>query len=69
MNIPTIGIGAGAGCDAQVLVWQDMAGLSRRTAKFVKRYADVAGVLGQAARSFGEDVVAGQFPAPEHAYH
>jgi 3-methyl-2-oxobutanoate hydroxymethyltransferase len=69
VNIPTIGIGAGAGCDAQVLVWQDMAGLSPRTAKFVKRYADVAGVLGQAARSFGQEVVAGQFPGPEHAYH
>jgi 3-methyl-2-oxobutanoate hydroxymethyltransferase len=69
VNIPTIGIGAGAGCDAQVLVWQDMAGLSPRTAKFVKRYADVAGVLGQAARSFGREVVAGEFPAPEHAYH
>ena len=41
MNIPTIGIGAGADCDAQVLVWQDMAGLSPRTPKFVKRYADV----------------------------
>jgi 3-methyl-2-oxobutanoate hydroxymethyltransferase len=69
VNIPTIGIGAGAGCDAQVLVWQDMAGLSPRTAKFVKRYADVAGVLGQAARSFGQEVVAGEFPAPEYAYH
>ena len=68
VNIPTIGIGAGADCDAQVLVWQDMAGLSPRTPKFVKRYADVAGVLGQAARSFGQDVVAGQFPGPEHAY-
>ena len=68
VNIPTIGIGAGADCDAQVLVWQDMAGLSPRTPKFVKRYADVAGVLGQAARSFGQEVVAGQFPGPEHAY-
>jgi 3-methyl-2-oxobutanoate hydroxymethyltransferase len=69
VGIPTIGIGAGAGCDAQVLVWQDMAGLSPRTPRFVKRYADVAGVLGQAARSFAEEVVSGQFPAPEHAYH
>ena len=50
VSIPTIGIGAGPGCDAQVLVWQDMAGLSPRTPKFVKRYADLAGVLGQAAR-------------------
>ena len=69
VNIPTIGIGAGADCDGQVLVWQDMAGLTPRTPKFVKRYADVAGVLGQAARSFGQEVVAGQFPGPEHAYH
>jgi 3-methyl-2-oxobutanoate hydroxymethyltransferase len=69
VSIPTIGIGAGTDCDAQVLVWQDMAGLSPRTPKFVKRYADVAGVLGQAARSFGQEVEAGQFPGPEHAYH
>ena len=69
VNIPTIGIGAGAACDAQVLVWQDMAGLSPRTARFVKRYAEVAAVLGDAARSFAEEVVAGQFPAEEHAYH
>ena len=45
LTIPTIGIGAGPGCDAQVLVWQDMAGLSPRTAKFVKKYADLAAVL------------------------
>src|SRR3984957_17925836 len=50
VSIPTIGIGAGPDCDAQVLVWQDMAGLSPRTPKFVKRYADVAGVLGRAAQ-------------------
>ncbi len=68
MSIPTIGIGAGPHCDAQVLVWQDMAGLSPRTAKFVKRYADLAGVLGNAARSFAEDVVTGQFPDAEHSY-
>ena len=68
MSIPTIGIGAGPNCDAQVLVWQDMAGLTPRTAKFVKRYADVAGVLSDAARSFAEDVVTGQFPDAEHSY-
>ena len=68
MSIPTIGIGAGSHCDAQVLVWQDMAGLTPRTAKFVKRYADVAGVLSDAARSFAEDVVTGQFPDAEHSY-
>jgi 3-methyl-2-oxobutanoate hydroxymethyltransferase len=69
VGIPTIGIGAGPGCDAQVLVWQDMAGLSPRTARFVKRYADMAHVLGDAARSFAEDVVGGSFPAEEHVYH
>jgi 3-methyl-2-oxobutanoate hydroxymethyltransferase len=68
LEIPTIGIGAGPDCDAQVLVWQDMAGLSPRTAKFVKRYADVASVLRDAAASFAEDVVSGSFPTPEYSY-
>ena len=68
VSIPTIGIGAGPGCDAQVLVWQDMAGLSPRTPKFVKRYADLAGVLGQAAQSFADEVVGGQFPSEEYSY-
>jgi len=68
LSIPTIGIGAGPDCDAQVLVWQDMAGLSPRTAKFVKRYADVAGLLGQAAKAFAEDVTGGAFPDAEHSY-
>jgi 3-methyl-2-oxobutanoate hydroxymethyltransferase len=67
-SIPTIGIGAGPDCDAQVLVWQDMAGLTPRTAKFVKKYADVAGLLGQAAQSFAREVAAGEFPAPQHSY-
>ncbi len=68
VSIPTIGIGAGPDCDAQVLVWQDMAGLTPQTAKFVKKYADVAGMLGDAARSFGREVSGGQFPGPEHSY-
>lgn len=68
LEIPTIGIGAGPHCDAQVLVWQDMAGLSPRTAKFVKRYADVAGLLRDAAESFAADVVGGSFPTPEYSY-
>ena len=68
LEIPTIGIGAGPHCDAQVLVWQDMAGLSPRTAKFVKRYADVARVLKDAAASFAADVVGGSFPTPEYSY-
>lgn len=68
LEIPTIGIGAGPHCDAQVLVWQDMAGLSPRTAKFVKRYADVAGVLRDAAEAFAAEVVGGTFPTPEYSY-
>jgi 3-methyl-2-oxobutanoate hydroxymethyltransferase len=68
LSIPTIGIGAGPDCDAQVLVWQDMAGLSTRTPRFVKQYADLSGVLRQAVRSFAEDVVAGSFPDEEHSY-
>jgi len=68
LSIPTVGIGAGSGCDAQVLVWQDMAGLTPRPAKFVKIYADVAGTLGQAARSFASEVAAGEFPTEEYSY-
>ncbi len=68
LSIPTIGIGAGPDCDAQVLVWQDMAGLSPRTPKFVRKYADVAGVLREAATAYARDVVAGTFPAQENTY-
>ena len=68
LSIPTIGIGAGSGTDAQVLVWQDMAGLTPNTAKFVKRYADVAGMLRGAVEEYAADVVSGAFPGPEHAY-
>ncbi|MGH3375201.1 MAG: 3-methyl-2-oxobutanoate hydroxymethyltransferase [Actinoallomurus sp.] len=68
LSIPVIGIGAGAGTDAQVLVWQDMAGLTPQTAKFVKRYADVAGVLRSAVEEYASEVVSGEFPAAEHSY-
>jgi 3-methyl-2-oxobutanoate hydroxymethyltransferase len=68
LDIPTIGIGAGPACDAQVLVWQDMAGLSPRTAKFVKKYADLAAVLRDAATAFARDVTGGAFPDEEHSY-
>jgi 3-methyl-2-oxobutanoate hydroxymethyltransferase len=68
LAIPTIGIGAGPDCDAQVLVWQDMAGLTPRTPKFAKRYADVAGLLGRAASAFADEVVAGGYPTAEYSY-
>lgn len=67
--IPTVGIGAGNECDAQVLVWQDMAGLrSGRLPRFVKQYADMRTVLSEAAHSFISDVEAGSFPGPEHSF-
>ncbi len=70
LRIPTIGIGAGPDCDAQVLVWTDMAGMNTgRTARFVKQYADLGGMLGQAASAFADDVRGGAFPAPEHSFH
>ncbi|GAA1208294.1 3-methyl-2-oxobutanoate hydroxymethyltransferase [Prauserella alba] len=69
LAIPTVGIGAGPECDAQVLVWQDMAGLRTGGApRFVKRYADVAGELTRAAQAFAADVRDGQFPAAEHTF-
>ncbi|HZG93188.1 MAG TPA: 3-methyl-2-oxobutanoate hydroxymethyltransferase [Mycobacteriales bacterium] len=67
--VPTIGIGAGAGCDAQVLVWQDMAGMTTgHTAKFVKAYADLRGALTDAAQSFAVEVRDGVYPGPAHTY-
>jgi len=68
--IPTIGIGAGPDTDAQVLVWQDMAGLrTGRAPRFVKKYADVAGVLTAATKAFAEEVRDGAFPAAEHTFN
>jgi 3-methyl-2-oxobutanoate hydroxymethyltransferase len=70
LEIPTIGIGAGPDCDAQVLVWQDMMGLRRGKApRFVKRYADMAGVMKGAVEQFAAEVRGGEFPAPEHVFH
>jgi 3-methyl-2-oxobutanoate hydroxymethyltransferase len=69
LAIPTIGIGAGPDCDAQVLVWQDMAGLrTGKAPRFVKRYADLAGELTGAVQRFAEEVRGGEFPAGEHTF-
>jgi len=69
VSIPTIGIGAGPATDAQVLVWQDMAGLTPgRPPKFVKRYAEVGAVLSDAVHAWADEVVAGTYPGPEHQY-
>ncbi len=69
LSIPTIGIGAGNGCDGQVLVWQDAFGLrTGKMARFVKQYADLHGVLTEAAQAYAADVKAGTFPGPEHTF-
>ncbi len=69
LRIPTIGIGAGVHCDAQVLVWQDAFGWrTDRLARFVKQYADVHGVLLDAARTYADEVRSGAFPGPEHTF-
>ncbi|MEH0928289.1 3-methyl-2-oxobutanoate hydroxymethyltransferase [Micromonospora sp. CPCC 205558] len=69
LPIPTVGIGAGPNTDAQVLVWQDMAGLrTGKAPRFVKRYADLAGALTDATRRFADEVRGGEFPAAEHTF-
>lgn len=67
--VPTIGIGAGPDTDAQVLVWSDMAGMNRgRKPRFVKPYADLGGLLLDAARRFGDEVRGGEYPDADHSY-
>jgi 3-methyl-2-oxobutanoate hydroxymethyltransferase len=69
LMVPTIGIGAGAGCDGQVLVWHDLLGLSdRRPARFVRRYAEVGDEIRRALEAYAGDVRTGAFPAEEHTY-
>ena len=69
VSIPTIGIGAGAGCDGQILVYQDMLGMfSDFTPKFVKRYANVGEVMREAFANYAAEVASGAFPAEEHTY-
>jgi 3-methyl-2-oxobutanoate hydroxymethyltransferase len=68
LHIPTVGIGAGVGCDAQVLVWQDMTGFNPKPAKFVKQFADVAGLLREAAVSYRDEVSAGTYPDEARSY-
>jgi len=69
VKIPTIGIGAGAGCDGQVLVTHDMLGLfTDLRPKFVKQYADVGASIRAAVEAYCQEVRAGQFPGPEHAF-
>jgi 3-methyl-2-oxobutanoate hydroxymethyltransferase len=70
VKIPTIGIGAGAGCDGQILVGYDMLGMfAELQPRFVKQYADLSNEIGRAVREYCRDVRAGSFPGPEHEFH
>lgn len=70
VSIPTIGIGAGAECDGQILVLHDVIGLfDRFTPKFVKRYANLSPEIQRAIDSYAKDVASGTFPAEEHTFH
>jgi 3-methyl-2-oxobutanoate hydroxymethyltransferase len=69
LAIPTVGIGAGPTCDAQVLVWQDMLGLrTGKLPRFVRQYTDLDAVMGEAVGRYVDDVRTGAFPAPEHTF-
>ena len=69
LTIPTISVGAGPHCDGQLMVWTDWAGFtSGRIPRFVKKYADLAQTLFDAAGAYREDVEAGLYPGPEHEY-
>jgi 3-methyl-2-oxobutanoate hydroxymethyltransferase len=65
---PTIGIGASVACDGQVLVLEDMLGLSPRTPKFVRRYGDLGPSIEAAVKGYADDVRSRSFPGPEHVY-
>jgi 3-methyl-2-oxobutanoate hydroxymethyltransferase len=69
LTIPTIGIGAGSATDAQVIVWQDLVGLTPDPApKFVRRYANIRADITQAAQSWRRDVEDGSFPSADESY-
>ena len=69
VSIPTIGIGAGAECDGQVLVLHDLLGLNDQfRPKFLRHYAELAGDVREAVRRFADDVKTGRYPAPEHSF-
>ncbi|RPF28712.1 MULTISPECIES: 3-methyl-2-oxobutanoate hydroxymethyltransferase [Georgenia] len=68
LPVPTIGIGAGNGCDGQVLVWTDMAGMGSWSPRFARRYAELGAALGAATRQYVTEVRTRAFPGPEHTY-
>ena len=69
LKIPTVGIGAGVDCDAQVLVWTDMMGITKIPPKLAKAYRNMRAEMLAAASEFAADVKASSFPAPEHTFN
>ena len=70
VDVPTIGIGAGPGCDGQVLVYHDVLGIEDRiTPKFVRRYAELKADAVTAMSAYADDVRTGAFPGPDESYH
>ena len=69
LTIPTIGIGAGVGCDGQILVYQDMLGMFKDyVPKFVKKYADVGTIMTEAFQNYDKEVKEGSFPDAAHSF-
>ncbi|MEW6481729.1 MAG: 3-methyl-2-oxobutanoate hydroxymethyltransferase, partial [bacterium] len=68
LKIPTIGIGSGIHCDGQILVLNDMIGLTERSPRFVRRYLNMGDEIGRAIKGFKEDVLKGDFPKKEERY-
>ena len=69
LSIPTIGIGAGVNCDAQVLVWTDLMGLTKNPPKLAKAYRNMRSEMRAAAAEFASDVKTGNFPGPAQTYN
>jgi len=68
ISIPTIGIGAGKSCDAQVLVWQDLLGLTEKSPKLAKRYLELRSLMGEAVTAWAKDVATGEFPGADQTF-
>lgn len=68
LSIPIIGIGAGSGCDGQVLVWTDLMGITQKLPKFAKAYRNLRKEMNDAAVEFAADVAAGRFPTTEESF-
>lgn len=69
LTIPTIGIGAGSGCDGQILVWTDLLGLTAKPPRFAPKYLDLRAMIGEAVTKWRNDVATGRFPSEEHSFH